>query len=36
MLEGLQMDVEYVQRRSLSLDIAIIAKTIPVVLRGSR
>jgi lipopolysaccharide/colanic/teichoic acid biosynthesis glycosyltransferase len=36
MLEGLQMDVKYVQCRSLSLDVAIIAKTVPVVLRGSR
>ena len=35
MLEGLQMDVEYVQSRSMSLDVAIMAKTIPVVLRGA-
>jgi lipopolysaccharide/colanic/teichoic acid biosynthesis glycosyltransferase len=34
MLEGLEMDVEYVQRRNLLLDVAILAKTVPTLLRG--
>jgi lipopolysaccharide/colanic/teichoic acid biosynthesis glycosyltransferase len=35
MLKGLELDVEYVQRRSITLDLAIIVKTIPVLLRGA-
>ncbi len=32
--EQVKMDVEYIQRRSLALDLIIIAKTIPAVLGG--
>jgi lipopolysaccharide/colanic/teichoic acid biosynthesis glycosyltransferase len=30
--EGLNLDVEYVQRRSFALDLAILARTVPAVL----
>jgi lipopolysaccharide/colanic/teichoic acid biosynthesis glycosyltransferase len=34
MLEALDLDVEYVTRRSLRLYLSILAMTVPVVLRG--
>ncbi len=34
MLEGLQLDLEYVQRRSIWLDVRILARTVPALLRG--
>jgi lipopolysaccharide/colanic/teichoic acid biosynthesis glycosyltransferase len=34
MLEGLALDLEYVQRCSLWLDIRILARTVPALLRG--
>jgi lipopolysaccharide/colanic/teichoic acid biosynthesis glycosyltransferase len=35
MLEGLQLDLEYVARRNVRLDLIILLKTIPAVLGGS-
>jgi lipopolysaccharide/colanic/teichoic acid biosynthesis glycosyltransferase len=32
MRQGLDLDIEYVHRQSLALDLSILAKTIPVVL----
>lgn len=34
MLDGLRLDVEYVARRTLLLDLAILARTVPAVLGG--
>jgi lipopolysaccharide/colanic/teichoic acid biosynthesis glycosyltransferase len=34
MLEGLRLDLEYVQRRSIWLDVRILARTVPALLRG--
>jgi lipopolysaccharide/colanic/teichoic acid biosynthesis glycosyltransferase len=34
--EGLALDVEYVRRRTLSLDLQILVRTVPAVLRGAR
>jgi lipopolysaccharide/colanic/teichoic acid biosynthesis glycosyltransferase len=37
MLQGLKLDVEYVERRSLAFDLLILARTVPAVLgRGAR
>ncbi len=37
MLDGLRLDVEYVERRGLTLDLLILARTLPAVLgRGAR
>jgi lipopolysaccharide/colanic/teichoic acid biosynthesis glycosyltransferase len=38
MLEGLDLDLEYVRRQSFLLDLVILAKTVPAVLtaRGAR
>ena len=37
MLQGLRLDVEYVERRSLGLDLLILVRTVPAVLgRGAR
>jgi lipopolysaccharide/colanic/teichoic acid biosynthesis glycosyltransferase len=37
MLQGLKLDVEYVERRSLALDLLILVRTVPAVLgRGAR
>jgi lipopolysaccharide/colanic/teichoic acid biosynthesis glycosyltransferase len=34
MLEGLRLDLEYVQRRSIWLDVRILVRTVPALLRG--
>jgi lipopolysaccharide/colanic/teichoic acid biosynthesis glycosyltransferase len=34
MRDALELDVEYVQRRCLALDLWILAMTLPVVFRG--
>ena len=36
MPEGLKLDAEYVARRSLALDMAILLRTIPAILRFGR
>ena len=37
MLQGLRLDVEYVERRGLALDLLILVRTVPAVLgRGAR
>jgi lipopolysaccharide/colanic/teichoic acid biosynthesis glycosyltransferase len=37
MLQGLELDVEYVERRSFVVDLLILARTVPAVLgRGAR
>ncbi len=33
-LDMLRMDVEYIRRRRLSLDLAILAATVPAMVRG--
>jgi lipopolysaccharide/colanic/teichoic acid biosynthesis glycosyltransferase len=34
MQDALELDAEYVSRRSLVLDLAILARTVPALLRG--